>query len=263
MRRGVLTAMALGVLAGMASGVAGVGGGIVMVPILVLVLGLGQHRAHGTSLAIMVLTAVVGAALYAREGQVETRLALQFAVGGIVGAVLGPWLASLVKAPLLKKLFGVLLLLVALRMFTSAWFGHVLGTGGLRIEGAAGLALESATGLAAGVVAGFFGVGGGIVMVPAMVLLLGRPQVMAQGVSLCVIVPVSIVAALGHQRRGNVDPRIVRWMALPTALGSVLGARIALGPATEPVLRTIFSLLLAATGYLMLAPRRQATAADR
>jgi uncharacterized membrane protein YfcA len=250
-----LSILALGVAAGIVSGLTGVGGGIIMVPALVLLYRFQQHRAHGTSLTIMVFTALAGAIQYAWHGEVNARLAVQFAVGGVVGAAVGAWLASLVRGRTLRRLFGVLLFLLAGRLVYATWVGGSVGAMVPWMHGVTGLFVESGVGLAAGVVGGFFGVGGGIVVVPAIVLLLGESQKLAQGVSLCVIVPVSLSGAIAHHRQGNADLGTAAFLVPATVLGNLAGARIATGPATDQVLATIFSALLAATGYLMLARR--------
>jgi hypothetical protein len=87
------------------------------------------------------------------------------------------------------------------------------------------------------------GVGGGIVMVPAMVLLLGLAQQDAQGISLLVIIPTSIVGAMTHLKKGNVVPRIVPWIAVTSVVAAVIGSSLAIGP-LKSVLQQIFAVFL-------------------
>lgn len=104
----------VGLLAGLASGLLGVGGGIVMVPLLTMVLGFSQHKAHATSLASIVPIAAVGAATFALADKVDYRIAIFLAVGSLVGAPLGARLMSRTGEAALKTSFGILLSVVAL-----------------------------------------------------------------------------------------------------------------------------------------------------
>jgi len=104
--------LAIGLVAGVASGLLGVGGGIVIVPLLVLVAGLSQHQAHATSLAAVIPIAAVGAATYAFEGEVSFSIAALLAAGSLVGAPMGAaWMARLSERTL-KLVFGSLLVVL-------------------------------------------------------------------------------------------------------------------------------------------------------
>ena len=103
----------IGLVAGIGSGLFGVGGGVLMVPLLVLACGFGQHRAHVTSLAGGILLGAAGAATYALEGSVDVTIAALLAAGAIVGAPLGARLMERMAATSLKAAFGILLIVVA------------------------------------------------------------------------------------------------------------------------------------------------------
>lgn len=100
----------VGALAGVMSGLLGVGGGIVIVPLLVLVAGFSQHRAHATSLAAVIPIAAVGALTYGWEGEVDVRYAALFAVGSLVGAPVGARVMSRMSEPRLRTVFGALVI---------------------------------------------------------------------------------------------------------------------------------------------------------
>lgn len=102
-----------GLVAGLMSGLLGVGGGIVMVPLLVLVAKQTQHQAHATSLAAVVLMGAVGAATFAADGQVDVPLALALAAGSLFGAPLGARIMARTAEGPLKIAFGALMLAVA------------------------------------------------------------------------------------------------------------------------------------------------------
>lgn len=107
----------LGLLAGALSGLVGIGGGIIMVPVLVLLFGLSQHQAQGTTLAVLVLpVGILGAWTYYRHGYVDLKMAAAICLGFLIGSLFGARLATDLPGLVLQKVFGVALLLVALRM---------------------------------------------------------------------------------------------------------------------------------------------------
>ena len=104
---------------GTLSGLLGVGGGIFLVPILTGYFLVDQHKAHGTSLAVVVPTGIMGAIVYGYNGSMDLSLAAKLAVGGVIGAALGARLMKKLPAAQLKRLFGVMLILVGIRMVLS------------------------------------------------------------------------------------------------------------------------------------------------
>jgi uncharacterized membrane protein YfcA len=122
----------------------------------------------------------------------------------------------------------------------------------------AAIAATIVLGLLVGVLSGLMGVGGGIFMVPGMVLLLGMAQQEAQGVSLAVIVPTALSGAFTHRQQGNVATDVVPWLAIPSVLTALLGAYAAhILPAA--ILRQLFGLLLLYVGSRMVlfGPRKR------
>jgi len=110
----------LGLVAGILSGLLGVGGGILLVPALVLVFGLTQHGAQGTTLALMVPPiGLLAAWTYYKQGHVDVKIAALICVGFFFGGLLGAKFATAINATLLKKLFGMALLITALKMILS------------------------------------------------------------------------------------------------------------------------------------------------
>lgn len=108
-----------GLLAGGLSGLLGVGGGIVLVPIMVSYLGLSQHHAHATSLAVIVPTAIASSLIYGMNGQSDLMVAVFLAVGSVIGANLGARWMKNIPAAQLKRMFGILLICVGVRMVLS------------------------------------------------------------------------------------------------------------------------------------------------
>lgn len=112
----LIKAILTGVLAGAVGGLLGIGGAIVMVPCMVYFLGVSQHSAHATSLAVVIPGAVMSAIVYKSFGQLDVKLAVFFAIGGMVGAYIGSTLMPKVKPHILKRIFAVLALALSLRM---------------------------------------------------------------------------------------------------------------------------------------------------
>ncbi len=119
--------LGLGLAAGVLSAALGVGSGVLLVPALALIVGLSQKSAQGTALAVMVPMALVGVARYLANPEVDISLVRVglLAVGAMVGALLGAYIASRVSGLLLRRLFAVFLVVVALRML---WAGRVRAT---------------------------------------------------------------------------------------------------------------------------------------
>lgn len=113
--------VALGLIAGTIAAALGVGGGVIYVPALVVVFAFDQHIAQGTSLAVILPTAVVATAAHARLGNVQWRLAVPIAIAGILGAFFGAWVALELEPDLLQRLFGIFLMITAGRMALRAY----------------------------------------------------------------------------------------------------------------------------------------------
>jgi uncharacterized membrane protein YfcA len=205
-----------GAVAGLAGGLFGVGGGILLVPILVGRYRLTQHQAHGTSISVLVFTALSALIVYGLHGNVAWGTALLTGIGSMVMVRYGARLASRLSKRGLARSFAVFLVVVAARLFWKV----PAGAGSSLPPGLATWSFDLGLGGAIGLLAGFMGVGGGILAVPAFTLLLGMPQALAQGTSLAVILLAAPVGAIEHSRQGNVVWRMVP----PLALGAALAA---------------------------------------
>jgi len=246
----------LGLITGMGGSLIGVGGGIIMVPILTL-WGLSQKRAQGTSLIVIVALVPVAITTYAVSGNIDFNFAIPLALGGVIGSVLGSNLALRFSNRVLARLFGFFLILIALRLF----YGIVLGLLGLNGEAVQCTSVEFQTsleyveagllGMLAGLAAGFFGVGGGVVFVPTGRLLAGLTQCLAQGSSLTAMLPTSFVAAINYQKQKEVDWVLAKWMIPGAWLGAIVGSLGAdwLGKIRDGnILTALFAVFLLYTG---------------
>ncbi len=213
--------LAIGAGAGLLSGLFGIGGGIVIVPALLTVLGMERRLAHGTSLAATVPVAVASLLTYSVGGHVDWAVAACLAAGAIVGAVVGTQLLQIIPKKPLTIIFIVVILLTAVRLVMSS---DVLGREVLSFGG--GIALI-VIGFVTGTLSGLLGIGGGVVMVPAMVVLFSMPPVLAKGTSVAVIVPSAIVGTLRNRAHDNVDLRVGATIGVAGVASAVLGSVIA------------------------------------
>ncbi|MEV4775952.1 sulfite exporter TauE/SafE family protein [Microbacterium sp. LTA6] len=209
--------MVLGLTAGYLSGLFGVGGGIIVVPALVL-LGIDQRRAAGSSVAAILPTAIVGATSYGIAGHVDWVAGAILAAGIIGGAQIGSYLLSRLPRSVLFWIFIVFMAGVVI----SLWIvipdrGDTISIDGWAVAGLAAL------GVLTGILSGILGVGGGIIVVPALMLLFGAGDLNAKGTSLLMMIPGSLSGTIGNVRRKNFDMRVAATVGITACIASPLG----------------------------------------
>ncbi|WP_223622174.1 sulfite exporter TauE/SafE family protein [Microbacterium sp. EST19A] len=212
----------IGLLAGLLSGLFGVGGGTVIVPLLVLLLHFNQRLGAGTSLAAIVPTATVGVVSYAIHGSVAWIPGLILAAGSVVGAQIGTRLLPKVSQTVLRWLFVGFLVVVIVSLFLvipsrDAEF---------EVQLLNGLALV-ATGVVTGILAGLIGVGGGVIVVPVLMLAFGTSDLIAKGTSLLMMIPTAISGTIGNLRNHNVDLVAAAIVGVSACTTTALGAWLA------------------------------------
>jgi uncharacterized membrane protein YfcA len=226
--------VAIGMIAGILSGMFGVGGGIVMTPALDATVPITPIQAVATPLPVIIPTSITGAYTYAKAGEVDRRAASWMATFGLVGAVIGAFTTRWVDPSLLLLLTAGLLGWQAIGIVRGPR-RPARATDEIRLVAAPRLA---AIGSAAGVVSGFLGIGGGIVIVPLLSGWCGMPLKRALGTSLLTIPALVVPATIVHAALGNIDWPIVWFLIVGAVPGARIGARIALGTG-ERTLRTI------------------------
>jgi len=244
----------IGIVAGLTGGLFGVGGGLVAVPGLVLVFKLAQHRAHATSVTSIVAIATAAALPFAFDDALDWKIAGLLVIGATTGAVLGAALMGRINEVNLARAFVAITVIAGIRLLMLS---DVTTNAIFEPTGLLGALLLVATGLLAGTLAALLGVGGGLVFVPALVVLFGLDQHLAQGTSLAAIVPTTLVAALRHARHGRVDWRLVVPVAAGGIAGGLFGAELALDLAPE-LLRRLFVGLLVIVSIRMATKTRRA-----
>jgi uncharacterized membrane protein YfcA len=245
----VVTVLLVGLAAGFLSGMFGVGGGILIVPGLVLVAKMDQRIAHGTSLAAVLPISAASLVTYWSHDHVDWRVSGCLAIGALMGAVLGTKLLNVLPHRTLAVAFAGILLVTAVRLFLP------LDSGVRGVLNLGTIAALIAIGVATGILAGLLGVGGGVVMVPAMMMLLHLPAAVAKGTSVAVIIPTSLMGTYRNRTKKNVDLRaaaIVGLGGIPSAIvGGWISARM-----SDSVSNVLFaSLLLVVATRLVLQIR--------
>jgi uncharacterized membrane protein YfcA len=240
----------LGLVAGFLAGLFGVGGGILIVPALVLVMHMDQRLAHGTSLAAVLPIAVASLIGYALEDKVDWPVALLLAIGAVAGAVIGTHILHILPHRILGYAFAALLMVTAIRLLVD--HSDAVGRSDLSVGRSALLLL---IGLITGVLAGLLGVGGGIVMVPAMVVLFHIPAAVAKGTSLAVIVPTSVVGTWRNRKNHNTDLRVAAVVGVAGIVSGYLASKISVGM-SEQTSNLLFAILLLVVAVRMIMQLR-------
>jgi uncharacterized protein len=233
----------VGFVAGVGSGLFGVGGGTVTTPAINVLLGGTAIQAVATPLPVIFPTSAVGTFIYARAGQVSVR-AFRWAVGpGIVGAIVGAALTDIVNPHLLLFVTSALI----------GWTGvELIRSRGPRTPWKLGATpgwKYAIIGFVAGFVSGLLGIGGGIIVVPALTNVIGMPLKRALGTSLAIISALVIPGTVVHAVLGHIDWSIFFVLTIGVVPGALVGARIALG-AKEASLRVAVGTFLCAVAVL-------------
>jgi hypothetical protein len=210
----------LGIAIGLSLGLLGGGGSILTVPALVYLVGLEPQVAVSTSLAIVGANSLIGAFFRRKDGSLNGRVALLFGGTGMLAAYLAAGLSKHLPESLLLSIFAGLMLLVGAMMITRRNADHPSATGGRRFW------VVLASGLGVGTLTGLLGVGGGFLIVPALVMLVGLPMGQAVGTSLVIIAANSLAGFLGHLGQGHIDLPVTITFIIAGFAGALAGTRL-------------------------------------
>jgi uncharacterized membrane protein YfcA len=245
----------LGLTAGVLSGMFGIGGGIVIVPALSLIFGYELQQAVGTSLGVLVFPVSFFAVLaYYRARLLHFGPAALIAAGLLGGGVIGAEIALGLPGDLLKQIYGIFLVWVGWRFSEPRkWWAERSGRPAVPAANAGETAggtqvpwyILLGVGIGAGITSGLFGIGGGLVIVPALVAILHYDQKLAVGTSLAALLPpVGLGAVLSYYDAGKIEVASVVFIAAGLVGGAFVGARIALGLPSTTVKRLYGVFLL-------------------
>lgn len=244
--------LVLGGVLGALGGLFGIGGGLLAIPVLALFFHLDQQHAQGTSLVMVVPNVMIGLWDYARRGSIDRRVAVLLGVCAVSFTFVGALYATRVAGPGLRYEFGaftaVLTVYFALRALRDA-------TGRAKDDGAKrriAWGWTAIVGMLGGILSGLFSVGGAVFAVPVLSLVFGYTQTEAQGLSLALVAPGTLVGIVTYALAGDVD----WWIGVPLAVGGTVCVRYGVALAhrlPQRTLRLAFcALLAAATAGLFL-----------
>lgn len=258
-----LVVVAISLAAGTIGATLGLGGGFIIVPMLVFIFGLSAQVSAGTSLVALVFTALSGTLGYTRQRRIDYKLGFSLAVASAPGAIVGSIASTYLTSKIVTGLFGCFMIFVSIYIAigTPVTSSHSIATGRYRrLVDRDGkefefrvqhLALAYPLVFFAGVLAGFFGVGGGALQVPVMILLLGIPVEIATATSALMIVVSSLTGAITHMQLGNVAYEFTPFIIVSVVLGAQIGVQVQrrTGPRA---LRRLFALFLVIIGLRMI-----------
>lgn len=220
----IIAALVSGALIGLILGLVGGGGSILAVPLLVYFVGVGQpHYAIGTAAIAVTLNALSGLIGHARHGNIRWPCAFSFALAGVAGAGLGAELGKAFDGERLVGLFGLLMVVVGALMLRGRKGG---GDPAVRLTRETARPLLQRilpTGFAVGLLSGFFGIGGGFLIVPALIFATGMPINLAVGTSLLVITALGATTAASYAASGLIDWSLILWLVIGGVAGTIGG----------------------------------------
>ena len=244
-----------GVLVGFTLGLIGGGGSILAVPLLLYLVGYRDpHVVIGTTALAVALTAWINVIPHWRMGHVQWPAAIAFSLPGVIGAALGASLGKIVPGKQLLFLFAILMVVVAISMLrtrsTAARPPH---------QGWAMVMRTVPAGLLVGILAGFFGIGGGFLIVPALVLATGMPLIAAIGTSLVAVGAFGTTTSITYALAGLVNWLIAIEYLAGGVLGGFAGARLATHlSGSAKILPRIFAAVVLVVAIYMLYMNAQA-----
>jgi uncharacterized membrane protein YfcA len=244
-----LLAMLSGSVVGFSLGLVGGGGSILAVPLLLYVVGVREpHLAIGTSALAVSVNAFANLVPHARAGNVQWQAALAFAPAGALGAVAGSTLGKAVDGRRLLILFALLMVAVALLMLRPITARPDQTTARGRV-----LARVAAFGVGTGLLAGFFGIGGGFLIVPALVSSTGMPMIQAIGTSLVSVGTLGLTTAVSYAVSGWVAWALAAEFIAGGVLGGWFGTRLAvrLSQRRRALVWVFAGVILAAAAYVL------------
>ncbi|MFZ5691667.1 MAG: sulfite exporter TauE/SafE family protein [Pseudomonadota bacterium] len=249
-----LAAIASGSVVGLSLGLIGGGGSILAVPLLIYVVGMPSvHAAIGTSAVAVAASAAVSLIGHARARNVRWRCAIVFALSGIAGASGGAQLGKMMDGGRLLALFGMLMIVVGAAMLRRRQGGDDAGVRLDRTTAPRLLPVLVVTGFGVGLLSGFFGIGGGFLIVPGLIGATAMPMLDAIGSSLVSVTLFGATTATSYALSGLVEWRIAGLFVLGGAVGGMIGL-LAAGrlAAQKRALTYVFAAIVMSTGLYVV-----------
>jgi uncharacterized membrane protein YfcA len=249
----VLVLIGLGV--GFVASMVGVGGGVFIVPTLTLGFLFSLHNAVGTSLVVVLFTALAGAFAYYRQKRIDFKVGLILSASSVPGAIAGAYLTSFITSQQLTMGFAVFLVLIAIKMMVNfkgaskfskmwgSWDRSLTDSEGRKFEYTVNVALVFFFAFFGGLSSGLLGIGGGALMVPILSIVGNLPMHITVATSMFMMIFASSSGVVSHVQLGNVNFEFAAFLALGVVVGSQIGARVA-KKVSAKWLRRIFAVVL-------------------
>ena len=242
--------LAIGLIGGFVAGLLGLGGGVIIIPMLVYGAGLSMTLSTGISMVQAFFATTSGVIIHRRNRTIDVRLGIVLGIAGVLGAIVGSvWSATLGDMVLKWVYFGLVITSIILLFFAP----KVEKTGPVKIN----LFLAFPLALGVGVLAGMLGVGGGFIMTPLMISVLRIPTKLAVGTSLLMIIPTTFTGGIGKIITGQFDLSIASVVIAGSIVGAQFGGRVNSRVSSRTIKRSLIVLLMAIllrTGYDLLIP---------
>jgi uncharacterized protein len=248
-----LLAVLCGALVGFTLGLIGGGGSIMATPLLLYVVGLPPHVAIGTGALAVSANSFINFGGHARSGNVRWRSAILFALIGMVGAALGSTLGKTFNGQRLLFLFAVLMVAVGIMMLRSGSRPQKQAIGSEAPLSAAALGKVSAAALIVGMLSGFFGIGGGFLIVPGLLFSTGMPMIFAVGSSLLAVGSFGLTTAANYGWSGLVDWQVAAEYIGGGIVGGMIGMRLCnhLAPRKAALNKVFAGLIFVVATYML------------
>lgn len=225
----IITVFLLGILAGIIGAILGLGGGVIMLPASELILGLSAPLAVGTTLFAVIFTSVSGTLGHYRAGNVRAKSGLYVALGGVAGVFGGSYVFKhylTANVEVLRTLLGIIFLVMAVKMALEVYNDWSNKSGGDREEKSLPYYYLIFLGIFTGTLTGLLGLGGGFIMVPAMMWMLGLKPSEAAGTTLLAMLPIAVAGGFIKLIHGFVDLKSAFLLGFGTIIGAQIGVKV-------------------------------------
>lgn len=246
----IILGILIGLFTGICSGLFGIGGGLVSIPLMHVVLGIPGEVAIGTSLFLIIPTTMSGAFVYHKKKMMDVKTGAICGVAGIPTAMLGAYVSSFLSGKILMLMFSALLVGIGIKMLLHK--KKPAGNAEERKIDSKYIISACVIGAIVGFLSGLLGIGGGFLLTPAFLIVLGLSMHEAIGTSLLTIAIYGIPGAIMHALLGNTDFFILALLLAGAIIGPQIGARLCICTKAETMKKLMVGFLFFMAAYLAL-----------